>query len=93
MDPQEAALKAGLPVGGRDWGRDDPAAFGPLVNAAGGRESVATLPGSYVTFYAEMAAAIVTGAPVPVSARSARDVVAVIEAARQSAVERCSIVA
>ena len=93
MDPQEAALKAGQVPGTPDWGLDDPATYGALVNAAGERETIVTLPGAYVSFYAEMAAAIADGTPVPVSARSARDTVAVIELARQSAVERCTIVA
>jgi scyllo-inositol 2-dehydrogenase (NADP+) len=92
MDPQEAALKAGRPAGTPGWGRDDPALYGTFVNAAGERETIATLPGSYTAFYAGIAAAIRDGAPVPVSARSARDTVAIIELARQSAVERCTIV-
>jgi scyllo-inositol 2-dehydrogenase (NADP+) len=93
LDPQEAALKAGRPATTPDWGRDDPAAYGTLVNAAGERETIVTLPGSYASFYAQMAAAVAEGAPVPVRAQSARDVVAVIELARQSAVERCTVVA
>ncbi len=93
MDPQETALKAGRPAGTPDWGRENPAAYGTFVNAAGERESIPSIPGSYADFYAGMAAAILTGAPVPVTAQSARDVIAVIELARQSAVERCTVVA
>jgi scyllo-inositol 2-dehydrogenase (NADP+) len=93
MDPQEEALKAGRPAGTPDWGREDPAASGTFVNAAGERKTIVSVPGSYGDFYAQMAAAILTRAPVPVSAQSARDVIAVIELARQSAVERCTVVA
>jgi scyllo-inositol 2-dehydrogenase (NADP+) len=91
MDGQEAALKAGQPVGGPDWGRDDPGAYGTFVNAEGDRETIATLAGNYPAFYAGMAAAITGAGPVPVRAESARDVVAVIEAARRSALERRTV--
>jgi scyllo-inositol 2-dehydrogenase (NADP+) len=87
MDGQEAALKAGLPVGAPDWGRDDPAAFGTLVTAAGERETIATVPGGYAAFYAGMAAAIAGEKPVPVPAIEARNVIAMIELARRSAEE------
>lgn len=93
MDPQETALKAGRSAGTPNWGREDRAASGTFVNAAGERETITSVPGSYADFYAGIAAAILTGAPVPVTAQSARDVIAIIELARQSAVERCTIVA
>lgn len=91
MDSQEEALKAGQPAGGTDWGRDDPAAFGTLVHADGERETIATLVGSYPAFYAGMAAAISGTGPLPVTAESARNTIAVIEAARHSALERRTI--
>lgn len=91
MDSQEEALKAGQHAGGPDWGRDDPAAYGTLVHADGERETVATLAGTYPAFYAGMAAAIAGQGPPPVTAESARDVIAVIEAARHSALERRTI--
>jgi scyllo-inositol 2-dehydrogenase (NADP+) len=87
MDGQEAALKAGRPVGTPNWGCDDPAFFGTFVNAEGGRETIATVPGNYAAFYAGVAAAIRGTAPVPVRPEAARDVVAMIELARRSAVE------
>jgi scyllo-inositol 2-dehydrogenase (NADP+) len=88
LDSQEAALKAGRPAGGPDWGRDDPAAYGTFVDADGTRELIETLPGSYPAFYAAMAAAIAGNGAVPVPAEAARDVIAVIELARRSAAER-----
>jgi len=92
MDPQETALKAGRPANAPDWGREDPALSGTLVNAAGERQLITSEPGAYPEFYAQMTAAIFTGAPLPVSAQSARDVVAVIELAHQSAVEHRTVV-
>jgi scyllo-inositol 2-dehydrogenase (NADP+) len=88
IDPQEAALKAGEPIGAPGWGRDDPSAYGSYVDAAGKLETIETRSGNYRTFYDEMAAAVAGEAPVPVSAESARDVVAVIELAQRSANER-----
>jgi len=87
MDGQEAALKAGLPVGTPDWGRDDPAAYGTFVNAEGERRTIATVPGSYAAFYAGMAAAILAGAPLPVAPEAALDVMTIIELARRSATQ------
>jgi scyllo-inositol 2-dehydrogenase (NADP+) len=92
MDPQEAALKAGRPAGSPDWGREDPANSGTFVDADGVRESVTSEPGAYADYYAGIAAAILTGAPPPVTAQSARDAIAVIELARQSSVERCTVI-
>jgi scyllo-inositol 2-dehydrogenase (NADP+) len=91
MDSQEAALKAGLPAGSPSWGRDDPAAYGTFVNAAGERETIATIPGTYAAFYAQMAAAITTGGALPITAQAARDVIAIIELAQRSAAERRTI--
>jgi scyllo-inositol 2-dehydrogenase (NADP+) len=93
MDPQEADLKLGKAVSAEGWGRDDPAHFGTLVTAAGVREVVPTSAGSYANFYAGIAAAIIEGAPLPVSAAQGRDVIRVIELARRSALERRTVAA
>jgi scyllo-inositol 2-dehydrogenase (NADP+) len=90
-DPQEAALKAGVAVGSPGWGVDPADAYGTLVNADGTREAIPTIPGAYADFYAAMAAAIVDGTPVPVAARDARNVIAIIEQARRSALERRTV--
>jgi len=91
MDGQEAALKAGCPVGTPGWGQDDPAAYGTLVNADGERETIETLPGDYAAYYRGIAAAIAGEGPVPVTAESARNVIATIEFAQRSAAERRTI--
>jgi scyllo-inositol 2-dehydrogenase (NADP+) len=93
MDPQEAALKAGAAVGTPGWGADDPADYGTLVSANGARETVPTLPGDYAAFYAGVAAAIADGSPPPVTASQGRDVIAVIELARRSSLERRTVAA
>ena len=89
LDPQEAALQAGGRPGAADWGREPAENHGRLIQPAGGdavvERPVPTLPGAYQTFYAGVAAALLDGAPLPVSARDARNVIAVIEAARESA--------
>jgi scyllo-inositol 2-dehydrogenase (NADP+) len=87
MDSQEAALKAGHAVGGADWGHDDPAAYGTLTDAAGERVTIPTRPGNYAAFYAQMAEAIGSGGPVPVSAEQAADVISIIACAQRSAAQ------
>jgi scyllo-inositol 2-dehydrogenase (NADP+) len=91
MDSQEAALKAGARAGTAGWGADDPAAYGTFVDAAETRETIPTIPGNYAAYYAGIATAIARGGPVPVTAESARDVIAIIEIARRSAAERRTI--
>lgn len=85
IDPQEAALREGRRPGGEGWGEDDPALFGRFTDADGTVATIDTLPGRYTAFYDGIAAAIRDGAPLPVEAREARDVIRVIEAAQASA--------
>ncbi len=91
LDGQEAALRAGHKPGGSDWGLDEPDFYGTLYEADGGERVVETVPGDYPAFYRGVAAAILDGAPPPVTAESARDVLAVLEACLQSAVERRTV--
>lgn len=91
MDPQEAALKAGIAVGTPGWGEDEPAHYGTYAPAEGLCRKIPTLPGTYVEFYAAMAAAILDGTPPPVAARDARNVIRAIELARASAIERRTV--
>ncbi|PWC33371.1 oxidoreductase [Azospirillum sp. TSO35-2] len=85
MDGQEAALRAGQIPGGPDWGLDDPAQHGVLAKADGGERRVETLAGDYPAFYRGVAAAILDGAPLPVTPESARDVLTVLETVRKAA--------
>jgi scyllo-inositol 2-dehydrogenase (NADP+) len=88
IDAQEAALREGRRPGGEGWGEDDPALFGRFTDADGTVATIDSLPGRYTAFYDGVAAAIRDGAPLPVEAREARDVIRVIEAAQLSAKER-----
>ncbi|AWB07541.1 oxidoreductase (plasmid) [Azospirillum humicireducens] len=85
MDGQEAALRAGGMPTEADWGLDDPENHALLVQADGLERRVETLRGDYPAFYRGVAAAILDGAPPPVTAGQARDVLTVLEAVRKAA--------
>ncbi|WP_437577333.1 oxidoreductase [Sorangium sp. So ce887] len=91
IDGQEEALKAGKRPGTPEWGREDPRWFGTLVTASGERRTIESLPGAYEAYYEGIAAAILDGAPPPVRAEEARDVIRIIEAAMRSSAERRTI--
>lgn len=83
LDPQEAALKAGGRPGGADWGAPG-AGQHALIDDGGGPHALPLAAGDYPAFYRAVARAITEGAPPPVAASEARDVLAVLEAARTS---------
>lgn len=85
MDGQEAALRAGRMPTEAGWGQDDPENFALLVRADGTERRVETLRGDYPAFYRGVAASILDGAPPPVTAEQARDVLSVLEAVRKAA--------
>lgn len=85
MDGQEAALRAGRLPTEADWGADDPENFALLVQADGTERRVETIVGDYPAFYRGVASSILDGAPPPVMAEQARDVLAVLEAVRKAA--------
>jgi scyllo-inositol 2-dehydrogenase (NADP+) len=90
VDRQAAALEAGERPGDPGWGADPEDRYGSLTTEVAGLEvtgRLATLPGSYQSFYRAMAAAIRGEGPVPVTAGEARDTVRVIEAALRSSRE------
>ncbi|MGH8855634.1 MAG: oxidoreductase [Telluria sp.] len=87
LDMQETALRAGAALAG-GWSVDT--SDGQLaLNSAQGlvERRHPTLPGAYLDYYAQMRDAILRGAPVPVSAESAHEVLALIEAGIASAQE------
>lgn len=87
LDSQEDALKAGGHPGDPGFGADDPADFGTLTTDVGGLALVSripTLPGRYSAYYDGIVAALTAGAPLPVTAQSARATIRVIELAQQS---------
>lgn len=84
LDVQEAALRAGTPAAGPDWGTEEPEAWGHL-GTPGETTPVPTLPGAYQDFYTGIATAIRDGARPPVPLAESIAVLEVIEAAQRSA--------
>jgi scyllo-inositol 2-dehydrogenase (NADP+) len=82
LDPQEARLRAGEAVSD-ELGTDG--AHGTLTSATGGRETVPTIPGRYLSFYEAVASAIRGDGPVPVDPADALDGLRLIELALESA--------
>jgi predicted dehydrogenase len=91
LDPQEAALRAGVrPDAVPRWGEGDPWQRPRLV--AGERTvPVPAEPGDWPRFYALLRDAITRGGPPPVDPRDAVRALQVIEAARRSAAQRAII--
>lgn len=83
LDPQEAALVAGVRPDSDAWGEDDPALWGTL-SVQDVPERIRTLPGCYANFYDGIHAAISAGKAVPVTAEDGLNVVRLLEAARRS---------
>jgi predicted dehydrogenase len=83
LDPQEEALRTGGVPGRAGWGEDEPSNFGILGDNLANR-TVPTAPGAYDEFYKRLAAALLDGAPMPVDPSDSRDVLAVLESARES---------
>jgi scyllo-inositol 2-dehydrogenase (NADP+) len=85
LDPQEAQLKAGLDPRDAHFGLD--AQRGTFVDPDGSAEQVSTTRGDYVAYYEAIAAAILDGGPVPVTAEDVRDGLRLIHLARRAAAE------
>ena len=87
MDTQEVMLKEGRTPGSEGWGHDPREA--QLVPAAGDApgspQGIAMIPGNYLAYYQEMAAAIREGKPAPVTAEAALQVMRLLELGVQSA--------
>jgi predicted dehydrogenase len=85
LDPQEDALRAGRrPDDGKPWGTVDPENWGTL-GTPDATHPVPSAPGNYPAFYAELAAALLDDAPVPVDPLDAVATLQVLEEARRSA--------
>ena len=90
QDPQEGDLNAGKLPASPDWEQEDEKDWGMLSYVADGLEitgKVRSLAGDYLQ-YEGIYGAIRQGAPLPVTAKEARDVIAIIEAAIQSSESR-----
>ncbi len=91
LDVQEEALRAGARPGSGDWGIEPLEHYGELVLDRGTRTRVPTARGCYECYYQAMAEAIRHGGRVPVDPVDSRNGIAVIEAALQSAKDRCLV--
>ncbi len=86
LDVQEAALRAGE-IPGLGWGAVPEADWG-VRSGDGDPQRVPTVPGNYPAFYAQVASALIDGAPMPVDPRDALTTLRIIEAARTASNER-----
>jgi len=82
FDPQEAQLKTGMDPRSPEYGIDPQ--DGTLSRSDGTSERVPTKRGNYPAFYDAVAAAILDGAPVPVTPQDARDGLMIIDLARRA---------
>lgn len=85
LDPQESQLKDGAGPLGPEFGIDTN--DGRFVHPDGGQEAIPTVRGNYLAYYEGIAAAILDGAPVPVTAEDARDGLALIDLVRRASAE------
>lgn len=88
MDVQEEQLRAGMSPTDADFGIEPPDQWGYCVRAGEqGATPVISERGNWLQFYRQLRSSIASGSAAPVTAREARDVLAVIEAARRSSDE------
>jgi predicted dehydrogenase len=88
LDPQEDALREGARPGDTSFGKEPHERWGRVFTETGGLSFeglVESLPGTYQTFYALLRDALRSGAPPPVDPADSLAVLAIIEAARESA--------
>jgi predicted dehydrogenase len=94
LDPQEEALKAGLPPTSSDWGKDEEKTFGILNTELDGlhyRGKIETIPGNYIAFYEEIYRALLAGRKAETDALSVLPVIRILEAAFESNQKREAI--
>ena len=87
-DIQEADLIAGKKPGTENWGVEAAADYGILYTDHNGlitNRAVPSIPGNYGVFYEKMADAILKNAPVPTTAQEGKNIIRILEAARNSA--------
>ncbi|MGW1979279.1 Gfo/Idh/MocA family oxidoreductase [Streptomyces sp. NPDC001889] len=96
LDPQEAALRAGVrPGDGTGWGTEGESSWGRIGAGesplTGGGRPVETVPGDYPAYYAAVERALRDGTGPPVTATEAAAALDVLEAARRSAREGVTV--
>jgi len=87
-DIQETELLAGKKPNIPNWGVEADADFGTLYTDHNGlitNRIIPSIPGDYKMFYEKMADAILNNAPVPTNAQEGKNIIRVLEAARNSA--------
>jgi predicted dehydrogenase len=87
-DIQETKLIAGEKPNSSNWGEEAEADYGTLYTDHNGlitNRVVTSVPGNYGLFYEKMADAILNNRPVPTSAQEGKNIIRVLEAARNSA--------
>jgi scyllo-inositol 2-dehydrogenase (NADP+) len=85
LDPQEAQLKDGADPLSPAFGVDQER--GCFMSPDGDRELIQTCPGEYLSFYEQVADAVLSDGAVPVAPDEALEVMGIIELAKQSARE------
>ena len=91
VDPQEDLLRAGMRPDDPAWGVITHEGWGRLVKADGKPALVEPERGAWQSFYAQVRDAIADGGPPPVDPADGLRVVQIVEAARQSALERAVV--
>lgn len=91
VDPQELQLKDGLTPNYIRFGREDESQYGVLFTESANK-TVATEVGNYGQYYTEIAQAINTNTPLPVSANDGVQVMKIIELALLSSQTKCTLV-
>jgi predicted dehydrogenase len=95
LDPQEEALRGGASPSDPGFGRREPGLEATLHDGSGGMGERLTMePGRWLTYYEGVVAAIRSGGtvPPPVTASEAAGVLAVLDAARESAERGVAVV-
>ncbi len=91
LDPQEALLRAGKPVGGDDWGVEPEKDWGTMTlwsDAELTHQKIPTLRGDYRDFYAQVRDAILGKAKPPVTADQALQLMYALELCEESSRKR-----
>jgi scyllo-inositol 2-dehydrogenase (NADP+) len=85
MDPQEEQLRGGMTPAAGEFGIEPETRWGKLtLGDTGNLRVLESEHGRWVDFYRAIRASVETGSAAPVPAQSARDVLRIIEAARES---------
>jgi scyllo-inositol 2-dehydrogenase (NADP+) len=88
LDPQEDQSRSGMQPEDPQFGVEDRSVWGKLVDGATGKsETIPSERGCWAEYYHQVRRSIVEGAPVPVTADEAAEIIEIIEAVYRSARE------